>query len=129
MTTIELRPIAEANVRPDDELGPCILAVGSRWLTGYWNGEGWYSLEGDPVQPSRFGLLPQIERQRPQPQPIATAPKVEGEMLLLFDPVNTDHGPWTIGCWEEPRGWFEQEGFPVQPLYWAPMPVDPRPSV
>jgi hypothetical protein len=45
-------------VREGHDFGPCILDVDSEWITGYWNGEGWYSLEGDPVQPSRFGLLP-----------------------------------------------------------------------
>jgi hypothetical protein len=55
---IVIRPIAEAAVREGHDFGPCILDVDSEWITGYWNGEGWYSLEGDPVQPSRFGLLP-----------------------------------------------------------------------
>jgi hypothetical protein len=35
MNTIPIQPIAEALVRQDEEFGPCILAVGGHWLTGY----------------------------------------------------------------------------------------------
>lgn len=55
---IELRPIAEAAVNDDEEFGPCLLEKAEDWFLGYWNGRGWYCLDGDPLAPDSFGLLP-----------------------------------------------------------------------
>lgn len=58
IATVPLLPVAHAPVRGGQEFGPCILDVGECWLMGYWNGEGWYAYDGDPVAPYRYGLMP-----------------------------------------------------------------------
>ncbi len=58
------KPITEVRIGLGVESELCLLDLGDRWRIGYWNGEGWYDREGDPVQPLRYGLLPLTEVQR-----------------------------------------------------------------
>lgn len=62
-TRVEVKPIVEARIGLGVESELCLLDLGDRWRIGYWNGEGWYDREGEPVQPLRYGLLPPVEAQ------------------------------------------------------------------
>lgn len=68
---------------------------------------------------ARGGAQPAAE---PGTAPIATAPVKRGEAfgycLLLVD------RNWLIGRWAG-EGWFSDDGLPVSPTHWAPLPRVP----
>lgn len=60
----------------------------------------------------------------PASYPIETAPRVPDARLLLWP----QHGDtWMVGHWDG-EGWFEEFGFRVNPLAWAPLPPPPVPA-
>lgn len=61
---LQIRPIAEAPVTAGVKYGPCALAPGingREWITGEWDGEGWFLLTGETrLYPRYFALMPPI---------------------------------------------------------------------
>lgn len=54
---LELFPIKEAPVKIGEKFGPCLLDRDADWVIGYWNGHGWFGLDGFPLHPAWWGLL------------------------------------------------------------------------
>jgi hypothetical protein len=59
----------------------------------------------------------------PPSHPMDTAQAEPGEMgapVLLF--LAPPHEVWVIGRWDS-DGWFDDQGFPIAPTRWAPLPA------
>jgi hypothetical protein len=56
------RPIAQAPLTAGRGYGPCLLSPGIDgfdWIIGEWDGESWWSLDGERrLAPSHYLLLP-----------------------------------------------------------------------
>jgi hypothetical protein len=59
---IKLSPIENAPVKQGEIFGPCLLGPGnnSDWVTGWWNGHGWFADDGTLVRPRWWALLPAL---------------------------------------------------------------------
>ena len=58
-----MRPIEEAPVKPDEEHpGRFLLwdARHPRGIIGRWNGVGWFDLDGEPLAPRYWHLIPEL---------------------------------------------------------------------
>jgi hypothetical protein len=73
--------IDEAPVRPGENFGPCLLGPGgnSDWVTGYWNGTGWYGDDGIALSPQWWALLPPVPGSPEQLSRLITAVISNGE--------------------------------------------------
>lgn len=58
--SLKIIPIEEAPIENGKPFGPCLLGPGndSDWVTGYWNGEGWFGDCGLRLHPAFYALLP-----------------------------------------------------------------------
>jgi hypothetical protein len=64
--------------------------------------------------------------------PIETAPRTPDGSLAarsscLYDPVNANWGPWVLGFRgsdEQRDQWFDEDGMPIEPTHWSPLPTD-----
>jgi hypothetical protein len=57
---IKIERVGAAPVVRGRELGPCALHDGVDWVLGYWNGDSWWTIEGDPITPLVFVVLPRL---------------------------------------------------------------------
>ena len=58
-------PISEAPIKPGVPYGPFLLSPGAHdqeWVVGEWDGSGWFSLGGRPLQPTHFYPPPPSRR-------------------------------------------------------------------
>ncbi len=60
LPAIKIEPVEKAVLDAGREFGPCALHAGIEWVLGYWNGESWFTLEGDPIAPLVFVRLPEL---------------------------------------------------------------------
>lgn len=60
--TLTIKHIDTAPIKPGEPFGPCLLSPGinRRWTTGGWDGDGWFTDDGDvELQPRQYALLPE----------------------------------------------------------------------
>jgi hypothetical protein len=62
--SLSFKPIADAPVKKGKPFGPCLLAPGidgNDYAVGEWDGEDWFTLDGDRrLSPSFYELLPPL---------------------------------------------------------------------
>ena len=57
---LQVYGIEAAPVASSISFGPCLLSPGIdwTWTIGQWDGEGWYSMDGFPMEPQYWASLP-----------------------------------------------------------------------
>jgi len=55
-----IQEISKAGVSEGKEFGPCLLGPDDdgHWTIGGWDGRGWFDLQGFPIDPQVFAILP-----------------------------------------------------------------------
>jgi hypothetical protein len=58
------QPIADAPVKPNESYGPCLVSPGVNgydWALSEWDGQAWFTLDGDiRLTPRFYVLLPPV---------------------------------------------------------------------